>query len=120
MESLFVNEEIDLRLGLQWSPEGNRLAFWTIGQVGEGSDSDPRNLRSLVFFDADTTQFTVADTSYLVNTNRIGPLGQWSPTGNHFAFIDEAATLMYVDAATGSSWVLDDHVDRIVSWENEG
>ncbi|NDJ75286.1 MAG: hypothetical protein GYB65_03425 [Chloroflexi bacterium] len=114
----FWNAEIDPRRAIQWSPQGNRLAFLIVGRAGEPvAGDDPRILRHLVFYDADQERFQVADQPFGMAAGlNIRKTGTWSPDGSAFAFIITDQRLIVADATTGETTQLDTHVERIFAW----
>lgn len=114
----WINASIDQKLALQWSPEGNKLAFWIIGRVGEIQASDDLNtLKSLLIFDADTSEFLVSQTPFDVDPSKVGSVITWSPSGDKLVFVDQDKNLIYFDTYNGISNILDDNVDRVVIWK---
>jgi hypothetical protein len=111
LDTQFSAVDIDWQKELQWSPSGDRLAFWIIGSF---NDTDPETYRSLVFFDAPSQQFVVAKQSFKRQTN-VAKMGVWSPDGGAFAFIDEDKILYSVDSSDGIVTQLDSDVSSILN-----
>jgi len=117
LDTSFVDVRIDKSPGLQWSPDSSKVAFQVIGRLGEPRAGDDEHvLRQLVIFDVEKPNldaFQSANTAY----NLDGPSnGTWSPDSQAFAFIEANESLIFVEASTGITSVLDQGVGRIVAW----
>lgn len=111
LDTQFSAVDIDWQKEIQWSPSGDRLAFWIIGSF---NDADPETYRSLVFFDAPSQQFVPAQQGF--NARSIEKSGFWSPDGSAFALIDEDKTLFSVSSSAGKVTQLDSNVLSIINW----
>lgn len=117
----WFNAPIDYQRAMQWSPQGNKLAFWKIGSFEEPQPGDNYDtLRTPVVFDADTDHFTIADQSVNVDAQGGGKAFTWSPDGQALVFVEESGNLVYMDANSGTTTVLDDQVHEVVTWKHKG
>src|SRR5690606_38014373 len=99
------------------SPGANRVAVWATRRVGEPQTQDQNlpDLRHLVFLDLTQGEYVLADTPYEVKG--ISSLkGYWSPDNQHYVFQDNNNDLLYVNASTGISSVLDTNLIGIIAW----
>jgi hypothetical protein len=111
----FVDINIDWQKAIQWSPQGARLALWTIGAINDDTEPEPHLARSLVIFDADTGQFVASRTAFNIGLG-LAELGLWSPTSQQYAAADDDGNLKYVNVVTREVTNLDIGVTRLISW----
>lgn len=108
----FFNSPLDPYKKLDWSPAGEKLAFWVIGHYGaEPEPTDNENTRNLAFYDASTEGFVNGGVFEVT-----GKPGIWSPDGQSYAFVDDNGYLRLVDVITGENLLLDTNVDEIKLW----
>lgn len=117
LDTHFVSAELDSFKNVRWSPTEHTLAFWTIGSLTT-EEFDFRTARHLVFFDADTSEFIVTDTAYDFEFSGYVSAA-WSPDVSAFVFVAQNSNLILADTSTGSTTVLDDHVNRVIAWNRE-
>jgi len=111
----WISAEIAEIHGLQWAPEGHRLAFWIKGRIGETQPGDEnRFLTTPVVFYPETLEFVWAETP--IEHVQWGLASTWAPDGHGLVFVDYDTNLIYMDALTGETSILDTHVDRVVAW----
>lgn len=116
----WVSARIDSFKGFQWSPVGDKLAFWAIDRFGEPEANDNlATLRTLVFFDATTSQFSIVESPFNLDPSDTGNIITWSPNGEGLVFIDQSNNLIHVDVTTNVSSILDNNVDRVVVWRQD-
>lgn len=117
LDTSFVYVDIDKSPGLQWSPDASKVAFQVIGRLDESRAGDDEHvLRELVIFEVgkpNLDAFQSADIPYNLDGSSNGT---WSPDSQSFAFIEANENLIYVEASTGKTSVLDQGVGRIVAW----
>lgn len=116
----WMNPELDDNRALQWSPQGNKLAFWVIGRFGENQNNDNYDtLRTPVIFDAESGQFTICDQPFDVDAEHAGKAFTWSPDGQSLVFVDEAKNLIDMNTSSGITTILDNQVDSVILWKYE-
>ncbi len=116
-EPSFGSVDIDNRMGIHWSPDGSKIAVWVSGRIGdpEPQDQNLEYLHQLVLLDMVQNEYRIADKPYEDGGSRSG-IGYWSPDSQGYAFQDNHANLIYVDATTGASSILDTNLAYIVTW----
>jgi hypothetical protein len=105
------NWRIDYQHSMSWSPVDYRLVFWVIGRVPEPIQGDTTEIRTAVIYDALEQRLIPLDQPYYVNSEI-----SWKPDGTAFVFLDSNGNLIYVDAVTGITQIIDSDVTRILVW----
>lgn len=115
----WMNPELDKNRALEWSPQGNKLAFWTIGRFGEYQNNDNYDtLRTPVIFDAETGQFTICDQPFDIDAEHAGKAFTWSPDGQTLVFVDANKNLIDMNVSSGITTILDSQVDSVILWKH--
>lgn len=115
LDTDWINVQIDSNLPILWSPTSQKLEFWILGRIGEPLDGDnPDTLRTLVFFDALTGEFQMANNAFDIRGEATD--GTWSPDSLGFVFIDLNNDLVLVEPNMGTTSILDSDVQDILVW----
>jgi hypothetical protein len=115
----WVNATINTQKQMGWSPILNRLIFWVYGDIADLDAAVGEDAHTLVVFDATTEQFSLVDGPVSLEWTTPQGLGQWSPNGEQYAFLDADSQLQVANIISGSLTTVDNNVLEIITWQPE-